>query len=187
MDDWREAVEREREQKAQYFREHPRSPVAGGAFAGLEYFEIDPDYRFEIPLQEHEDKERITVETTAEGEQEYVRYGAFDVEIDGQAVTIQAYRPASGDERLWVPFRDATSGETTYGSGRYLDLDFAEDRTADGEWVLDFNRAYNPTCAYNYAYECPLVPRENWLEVPVEAGEKDYPGDPVEPDHGHHH
>lgn len=185
-EDWTAAIEREREQKEQYFREHPRSPIPPGhGFAGLAYFPIDPDLRFEVPLYEHDEKTEVTVETSAEGERTYVRYGEFRVTIGGEDVTIQAYRPASGEDRLWVPFRDATSGSETYGAGRYVDLDPEEHRTDDGDWILDFNAAYNPTCAYNHAYECPLTPAENWLDVPIEAGEKDYPGEAVAPDHQH--
>lgn len=184
-EDYRSAVEHQREQKEQYFREHPHSPFPDGHdFAGLEYYDVNPEFQFVVPLDEHDEKEEVTVETTADGEQQYHRYGEFHLDIAGEAVTVQAYQPAGGDERLWVPFRDATSGEETYGSGRYLDLDFEDHRTEDGEWVLDFNQAYNPTCAYNHGYDCPLVPRENWLDVPIRAGEKDYPGEAVEM-HGH--
>lgn len=182
-EDYRVALEEERARKEEYFRNHPRSPIPDGHdFAGLEHYPVDPAFRFVVPLSEHDDGEEISVETTTGSEQRYVRYGEFHVEVDGEDVTLQAYRPASGDERLWLPFRDAT--EETYGSGRYLDLDFEDHRTDDGEWVVDFNRAYNPTCAYNHVYECPLTPRENWLDVGIEAGEKDYPGEPVDA-HGH--
>lgn len=183
-DDWRAEIEREREQKEAYFREHPRSPIPQDHdFAGLEHYPIDPDLRFVLPMHEHDEKEEIAVETTAEGEQTYVRWGEFRFSVGDEGVTLQAYRPASGEDRFWVPFRDATSGSETYGAGRYIDLDPEEHRTTDGEWVLDFNTAYNPTCAYNYIYECPLTPGENWLEVAIEAGEKDYPGEPVQPSH----
>jgi uncharacterized protein (DUF1684 family) len=180
-DDWTRRIESERRRKEEYFAEDPHSPVAGGEFAGLEYYPPDPDFRFVLPLYEHDGRESITVATSTDGEREYLRWGEFRFSVGGQELRLQAYRNDPGEERLWVPFRDETSGGETYGAGRYLDLD-ADDRV-DGEWVLDFNLAYNPTCAYNEAYECPLVPMENWLDVRIEAGEKDYPGDPVEP-HG---
>ena len=78
-----------------------------------------------------------------------------------------------------MPFRDETSSEETYGSGRNLDLEDGI-HEVDGGWVLDFNAAYNPTCAYNHAYECPMIPPENWLDVRIEAGEKDFPAEPVD-------
>jgi len=185
-DDWAAQVEAQRRAKREHFRDSPRSPLPasmrGDAFPGLDYFEPDPAYRFVLPLHEHDETETVTVETTADGEQTYRRWGEFRFEVDGEAATLQAYRPADGADRFWVPFRDATSGDETYGAGRYLDLEPDRDRV-DGEWVVDFNVAYNPTCAYNHAYECPLVPGENWLDVPIRAGERDFPGEPAEADH----
>jgi hypothetical protein len=186
---WMDRLERTRRAKVEQFRDSPRSPLPPGmrgeAFPGLEYYDPDPSYRFVVPLHEHEEKERVTVETTADGKQTYLRWGEFHVPLDGEKRIVQAYRPDRDAERFWVPFRDETNGETTYGAGRYLDLDPNSHRD-DGEWVLDFNEAYNPTCAYNYAYECPLIPVENWLDVRIEAGEKDFPAEPADP-HGHGH
>lgn len=189
-DAWRDAIRRQREQKAEFFGEDRRSPIPhdqqGDAFPGLAYFDVDPDYRFELELHEHDEKERITTETTAGGQQEYVRYGEFRFTVDGEECTLQAYRPPGDEDRFWVPFRDETNDEETYGAGRYIDLTPEEHRTEDGTWILDFNESYNPTCAYNHAYECPMIPTENWLDVRIEAGEKDYPGEPAEPE-GHQH
>lgn len=180
--DWEEQTEEQRRQRERYFREHPQSPIPEETFVGLAYYPIREKYRFVIPLEEHDDPELITVETTADGEQQYHRHGEFSVELDGKEITLQAYRPPEAD-RLWVPFRDETNDDETYGAGRYLDLDPESHETADG-WIVDFNAAYNPTCTYNTAYECPLIPMENWLDIRIEAGEKDYPGEPVDP-HGH--
>jgi uncharacterized protein (DUF1684 family) len=166
----------ERAEKDQFFADHPQSPIPAAdreSFDGLAYFPPDPAYRFELPLEEHDEKDRITVETTRDGTQEYLRWGAFRFETGGEAVVLQAYRADPGEARLWVPFRDATNGAETYPAGRYLDLE-AEDHTDGGHWTLDFNRAYNPFCAFSEAYECPLVPTENWLDVAIEAGEKAY-------------
>jgi uncharacterized protein (DUF1684 family) len=164
----------ERAEKDEFLADHPRSPIPAGdreSFEGLDYFSSDPAYRFELALEAHDEKEHITVETTRDGSQEYRRWGAFQFAVDGETAVLQAYRADPGEARLWVPFRDATNGEETYPAGRYLDLE-AEDRTEKGNWVLDFNRAYSPFCAYSEAYECPLVPTENWLDVRIAAGEK---------------
>ena len=75
---------------------------------------------------------------------------------------------------LFVPFKDATCGKETYGAGRYHDLEPDGNRTQEGKWILDFNQAYSPWCAYSEAYTCPFVPVENWLAVPIYAGGKDY-------------
>jgi hypothetical protein len=87
---------------------------------------------------------------------------------------LQAYKGGPGEDHLFIPFRDETSGQETYGGGRYLDLDATRNCTADGRWILDLNEAYNPWCVFSEDYTCPLVPRENWLAVPVRAGEKNY-------------
>jgi len=106
-----------------------------------------------------------------------VRIGFFEFEIDGTKLRLAAYKsvPPPGhrheDHSLFVPFLDATSGKETYGAARYLDL---EDRRTD-DYVLDFNPAYNPYCAYSDAYICPFPPQENWLAVPIRAGEKNFP------------
>lgn len=189
LDEWRADIEAQRDQKRQYFRESSRSPLPpdmrGEQFPGLDYYDVDPAYRFVLPLHEHDDPEQITVETTADGEQTYLRWGEFRFELDGDQYTLQAYRPDRETDRLWVPFRDKTNNEETYGAGRYIDLEFGHHRTDDG-WMLDFNAAYNPTCAYNYAYECPMIPMANWLDVRIEAGERDFPAEPATPSgYGH--
>lgn len=174
-DDYRATIRRDREQKDEFFGEHPRSPLpaaARGEFDGLRYFDVDPTLRFELTLHEFDDPEQITVETTQDGEQVYHDIGEFRFSVEGTEVTLHAFQPPDDENRLWVPFRDETSGETTYPSGRYLDLEDPDHRTADGRWILDFNTAYNPFCAYADAYECPLVPMDNWLDVPIHAGEK---------------
>ncbi|MBA7567111.1 hypothetical protein ES708_08811 [subsurface metagenome] len=112
---------------------------------------------------------------TKGNEQDFLRWGEFRFKIGGKEQTLQAYRSNPQEEMLFVPFRDATSGKETYGAGRYLDLEPERDRTADGKWILDFNKAYNPWCVYSEVYTCPFVPIGNWLEVSIQAGEKNYP------------
>lgn len=187
-DEWAEQIETGRQAKIEQFRDSPRSPLPpelrGDDFPGLAYYDPDPEYRFVLPLHEHEQKTEVTVETTADGEQTYLRWGEFRFDLDGEEHTLQAYRPDRTTERLWVPFRDETNGEETYGAGRYLDLEYDTHRV-DGEWVLDFNQAYNPTCAYNAVYECPMIPTENWLDVRIEVGEKEFPGETAGHSHDH--
>ena len=175
--DWKQQLETQRRRKEEYFAESEHSPLSPhdrAEFEGLSHYPPDEAYRFRVPLHEHDEKERVTVATSTEGEQEYLRWGEFRVEVDGEEVVIQAYKSDPDEDRLWVPFRDATSGDETYGAGRYIDHEPDEDRFDDGTWLLDFNQAYNPTCAYSDRYECPLPPGENWLDVPIEAGEKAY-------------
>lgn len=175
-DNYVQQIEQERKEKDQFFETHPQSPIPQAdreSFDGLAYFPPDPSYRFELELDEHDNPETISVETTHDGVREYLRWGEFQFEIDDEAATLQAYRSDPSEDRLWVPFRDETNGAETYPAGRYLDLEEAEHRDGDG-WILDFNLAYNPSCAYADAYECPLIPMENWLDIRIEAGEKTY-------------
>jgi uncharacterized protein (DUF1684 family) len=175
--EWKQAIRHDREGKDEYFRTNPNSPISEGKrndFDGLSYYPIDDDYRFELPLHEHDEKATVTVGTSTGGEQTYYEWGEFRLEIGGEEGSLQAYKSDPDDDRLWVPFRDATSGDETYGAGRYLDLEIETHQTDERNWILDFNEAYNPTCAYSDLYECPLPPTENWLDVPIEAGEKAY-------------
>jgi hypothetical protein len=91
--------------------------------------------------------------------------------MEGSPVRIQAYQFAEHDDlNLFIPFRDITSGNESYGAARYLDLEVEH----DDRYAVDFNYAYNPYCAYSEDYICPLPPQENWLKVPIRAGEKKY-------------
>jgi uncharacterized protein (DUF1684 family) len=175
---WEAAVLRLRAQKDEYFAADPHSPMPadqrGEDFPGLSYFAYEQAYRAVVAIQDDSKQAQITVETTADGEQHYQRAGAFTFTIPPGEITLTAFAPTDGADRLWLPFRDETSGETTYGAGRYLDLRPDEHQLEDERWIVDLNLAYNPTCAYNPAYECPLVPTENWLQVPVKAGERAY-------------
>ncbi|ADQ67786.1 hypothetical protein C499_17314 [Halogeometricum borinquense DSM 11551] len=173
---WREALLTHRAHKDEFFADDPQSPLSAAdreSFDGLSYFEPDQSYRIVTELDEYDTKETITVSTTTDGERDYLVWGSFAFERNGESVRLDAYRSEPESNRLWVPFRDETSGDETYGAGRYLDLEDPDDREGDA-WVLDFNYAYNPFCAYNEQYECPLVPMENWLNVPIRAGEKTF-------------
>lgn len=176
MKNWKKRIEREREEKDRYFKQGPQSPIPfeeRASFKGLEYYPPHEKLRFELALNEHKEKSTITVQDTTGGIQEYLKWGVFRFEIDKKEHTLQAYKSNEEEERLWVPFRDDTSGEETYGAGRYMDLEPSRDKIS-GRCVLDFNKAYNPFCAYSERYVCPLIPPENWLEIPIRAGEKKY-------------
>lgn len=174
---WKERIAEEREFKAGFFAAHPQSPIPSEEreeFKGLDYYPPDPDYRFELELHEHPEKKRIKMAYTRGEEQQFLRWGEFRFKITDQEQVLQAYTSTSDDKRLFIPFKDATSGKETYGAGRYLDLEFEKHRTAEGKWILDFNKAYNPWCAYSENFTCPFVPPENWLIVSIRVGEKNY-------------
>jgi len=174
--DWKERLAQERKEKDRFFAAYRQSPIPPrerAGFRGLRYYPIEPNFRFELALHEHHDKKRLKIEDTKGNIREFLRWGEFRFQVGNEMCTLQTYKEDPEEERLFVPFRDATSGKETYGAGRYLDLDL-RNLTTNGRWSLDFNRAYNPWCAYSEDYACPFVPPENWLKVPIEAGEKDY-------------
>jgi uncharacterized protein (DUF1684 family) len=180
VDAWERELERNREEKDEFFGSHPHSPVPKAErddFGGLEYFEPDPEYRVTatVHLTDEDDEDVYRMETSTGGEQRYLKVAELAFELDGETHTLAGYRQA-GEEResLFVPFRDKTTGQETYGAGRYMELE-AEGDLEDGREVpVDFNLAYNPFCAFSDAYACPLPPEENWLETTIEAGEKDW-------------
>ena len=174
---WQQGIEEARKERDWFFASHPQSPLPArqrGDFKGLTYYPIDGAFRFELPLHACEGKDIIETRDTAGQMRKLWCWGQFHFVIDGHDCMLQAYKSDPGEERLFVPFRDETSGKETYGAGRYLDLEPARHLTSEGKWIVDFNQAYNPWCAYSEDYACPFVPPENWLKVAVRAGEKNY-------------
>jgi len=174
---WIDDIKFEREEKDGFFKMHPQSPLPNEdrrKFRGLNYYPPDFDYRFELKLREHEQKKIVEIEDTQGNLRKFYRWGEFEFKIGDHNCKLQAYKSSPHETRLFVPFRDATSGKETYGAGRYLDLDSGDHKTPHGYWILDFNRAYNPWCAYSDRYACPFVDPENWLKVAIRAGEKNF-------------
>ena len=196
--DYMKQIEIERREKDHFFKEHPQSPIPWALrdkFDGLAYFPPNPKYRLKVKLQRYPAPERVTMVTSKGVPREMLKWGYFEFTIDGKTRRLQAYKsiPKPGereDESLFVPFRDATSGKESYPAARYLDLPMSK----TDEHVLDFNLAYSPYCAYSDDYVCPFPPKENWLDVRIEAGEKDFPLKDLKdqlpqekPLGGHHH
>ncbi len=180
VDGWADELREHRREKDAFFAEHRQSPIPPderAAFDGLSYYEPDPDYRVEATFEaagSGDDTETVEMEMTAGEPTEYVRVGRLRFAVDGEERTLSAFAPADDPSRssLFVPFRDATSGETTYGAGRYMELE-VDGELADGDTApLDFNLAYSPFCAYNESFACPIPPAENVLDVAIEAGER---------------
>lgn len=159
-----------RANKDEFLGTSSHSPLPTGkrdGFDGLRYYPPNPALVFDLEI-EPSDGSRIQVQTSDGAIREYQKAGSVNFRVDGEPARLTLYD--TGHDGLFVPFRDATSGAATYGAGRYLDLR----PHRDGTVILDFNLAYNPFCAYNSAYSCPLPPHENWLEVPIVAGELDF-------------
>ena len=170
---WKRALLRFRASKDEFMRLSGESPFnrSGRPFEALKYFEPDPAFHFPTKLVRYKNEPTLMMTTSRGTRQLFNREGRFEVTVQGRPVALQAYQSADRENpSLFVPFRDATAGKETYGSGRYLDLDVQHDDL----YVLDFNYAYNPYCAYDEGYSCPIPPQENWLPVAVRAGEKKY-------------
>jgi uncharacterized protein (DUF1684 family) len=163
-----------RKERDEFFRTDHHSPLAHEQthhFTGLEYFPENPELVVVSELEPHPEGGEVTMETSTGEAQVYDRAAVIHFSVDGEPAQVTLYRP-KGEDSFFLPFRDALSGRETYGAGRYLDVPPPH----NGHVVVDFNYAYNPSCAYNPKFSCPLPPRENWLQVPIRAGEKDFIG-----------
>jgi uncharacterized protein (DUF1684 family) len=163
--------------KDEFFRDDPHSPLTDAQraeFNGLRYYPQSEELRIRAVLETDgvDREEPIRMQTTSGDVQEYRRAGVVRFEVDGEPAQVTLYR-SDDDEGLFLPFRDATSGTETYGAGRYLEV---EPPGPDGTVEVDLNLAYNPFCAYNPDWACPIPPGENWLRVPIRAGEQTFPG-----------
>jgi uncharacterized protein len=162
----------ERAMKDRFMSHHVESPFIAEnipGFVGLKYFPIDPKYRIRAVLERAPIPEEAYLRTNRDG-QAVMRYlGDLTFTLNGAALRLRVYHAGEGiGTSVFVPFRDLTSGRESYGPGRYLTFELNEDDV----YEIDFNRAFNPYCAYTDAYECGFPPAENDLSVPVRAGEK---------------
>lgn len=163
-----------RADKDRFLREDRRSPLWGDdAFEGLAYYPETDAYRVAARVERLE-PEPVVLSTNTGDERLFLTYGVARFELSGAPHSLTLFAPPEAPEgpRLFVPFRDETSGSETYGAGRYLDVTLSEDAEGSGTLDLDFNYAYHPFCAYVEGYSCPMPPASNWLEVAVEAGER---------------
>jgi len=146
-------------------------PDRRSAFRGLDYYSVDTTYRYVVPFQRRSVPDTVLVPENTGAVRPQERVGHVRVTLPDGAVTLEVYRGAGEGQRgrLWFPFADPTNEDSTYKAGRYVDLERMEDTDSV---VVDFNRAYNPTCTYNPDFACPLPPEKNQLDQPIPAGEK---------------
>ena len=159
----------ERQQKDTYFKTSSESPIPDKShFSGLAYFPADLAYRTKARLELFADKTQKMVVKLSDGSEEiYEKYAHAVFSLQGNVHRLLIVKQ---NGTLSILFRDATSNKETYGGGRYIDL---QPEVINGnQLTLDFNSAYNPYCAYNPDYACPLPPDENTLPIPIKAGEK---------------
>jgi len=157
-----------REQKDAFFTTHPYSPLTDEQkkdFKGLAYFPEAPELRFEVQVEAFPNPENIDIQTSTGETQTFQRYGKFSFRVGGQEQDLTIFSNQNG---LFLPFVDSLAGQETYPAGRYLE----PIPQSNGSFIIDFNQAYNPYCAYNDIWICPLTPSENRLDIPIQAGEK---------------
>ncbi|MEM7348415.1 MAG: DUF1684 domain-containing protein [Chloroflexota bacterium] len=169
-----------RQGRDQLFATHPQSALTTEqrqTFTHLPYYPYDPAWRLVLPVDKNVSPDIIEITLQHDGATRLQRFGKVHFEMSGQAISLSLFWILGYGGGIFLPFRDLTNKQETYGGGRYLldtikhaDLGYEQDRI-----VLDFNFAYNPSCAYNSAWFCPLAPAENQLPIAVPVGEKQYP------------
>ena len=162
------------------FQTHPQSALSTEQkrlFQGLSYYPYDPKWRFVLPLDTDVEPSIIDIQLRHDGLTRLQRFGRVHFEAQGLSISLSLFWILGYGGGIFLPFRDLTNGYETYGGGRYLldtiknaDLGYEGDHI-----VVDFNFAYNPSCAYNPRWFCPLAPAENRLPVAIPAGEMAYP------------
>ena len=178
-DRWADQLRAKRREKDRFFAENPQSPVppeTRAEFDGLDYFDPDPEFRVRAAVTTVDGEEPVEMEMANADPVRYLRAVRFAFDVDGEEQTLVGYRRATEDDgSLFVPFRDKTTGQQSYGGGRYMELQPSESLTDGAVVTIDFNLAYTPFCAYSDVFACPLPPEENWLGVAVTAGERTPP------------
>ncbi len=164
-----------RREKDRAFRDNPSSPLLPKDrrnFQGLNYFPVDSTFRFRGAIRKYHPMPRDTIIGTGGELRPALKYGYFEFTYRGKAYRLQIYKmlenQAGSETELFLGFTDQTSGKTTYGGGRYINLE----ENPRNFYEVDFNLAYNPYCAYNPKYSCAVPPAENHLPFAVTAGEK---------------
>lgn len=168
---WRKAIQEERVLKDEFMARHTESPFVAERvpFHPLNYFPADPKYRVAARLERRSTPEEAFLRTNRDGSAVMRYLGDLVFTLAGKHHRLRVYHAGEGvGTSVFVPFRDATSGQECYGPGRYLVFTLTE----DDRYELDFNAAFNPYCAYTDAYECGFPPAENDLSVAIRAGEK---------------
>jgi hypothetical protein len=164
------SLEQFRKAKDDFFAQDQNSPLTPeqkDGFQGLSYFPENGELRLEIAVPPFENQEKVQLPTTTGDIQTYTRFGRFNFDVDGHKAELTLYESPHG---FFLPFVDSQAGGETYGAGRYLD----PEQLPDGKFLIDFNLAYNPYCAYNEMWSCPIPLAENRLAVPIRAGEKTF-------------
>lgn len=169
---YKQQILQHRMERDMTMRDRKRSPMTSAVrkqFKGLNYFPVDSTYRFKVSLQPIHPPDSVRMVTNLGEMRMHAKVGTVRIPFERGAQQLAAYHIQSEPrDQLWIPFSDSTNRSTTYPAGRYIDVTLQPDSTV----VVDFNKAYNPTCDYNPSYSCPLPPEENNIPFAVRAGEQ---------------
>lgn len=172
-------TKKERVKKNREFLDLAQSPLLPeeiADFSGLKYFPANPNYKVIATFQRVEMPITFRMKTTTDRQPEYLTFAKITFELMDKTLSLNVYQNVElslkpgYEDYLFVPFTDETSADGSYGGGRFMDLRQPTSNTIE----VDFNKAYNPYCAYNHKYSCPIPPSENHLPVKIKAGEKNY-------------
>lgn len=171
-DEYNASIKALREEKHDFFRTSQTSPFVENniEYVPVEFFPPDESYKVRATLNRLTSREIISIANSDGSEVKYLKFATANFNINDTPLSLIILKQLGFGNQYLTAFGDETSGISTYGGGRYLDLVIGNSDLLE----IDFNKAYNPYCAYSPKYLCPLPPRENFLKVAIEAGEKDY-------------
>lgn len=178
--DYKTQIADYRQQQLQSLSQQSKGPIAEQNLAFLHYYEPDETYKVTADVEYLTNEPTFRMPTSDGTSKEFKRFGLLTFTLKGQTFTLPVYenvslfQDKSQSSYLFLPILDHTTGETTYESGRYIDVKKGDIHA--GKLIIDFNKAYNPYCAYSSGYRCPQPPKDNYLGIAIEAGEKKYTG-----------
>lgn len=182
-EDYYTAIGQHRSEYKAEFLHNPRSPLTAADTAFLDFFPPDPSWAFPLAkFKRTPDAQPFEMPTYSGQKRDYVQFGVLEFEANGQSHQLNIYqnlrlvKDSLYRDHLFLPFKDLTNGEESYGGGRYIDL--RQSDIIGGVFIqLDFNECYNPWCAYSDGYNCPIPPSANHLNIAVTAGERNFKGE----------
>ena len=165
---------KEKDYSFQFENESPFNRDTSVSFKPLKYFKPNPDFIFKSKLYTYDVQDTVSVLGTKGETRPAILVGYLNLDYDGDIYKVNIYKSFSrtGDEYYSIWFTDRTTGNTTYGVGRYLDFELNDD--PEFVYTIDFNKAYNPYCAYSPLYTCPIPRKEDYIDLDIEAGEKNF-------------
>ncbi len=171
-DEYVQHINQFREDKHDFFRNSEASPFVQKNidYVPVTHFDPNPDFKVRAKLERLTSRETVSISNSDGTSTKYLKFARANFKLMGSEHSLIILKPLGFGNQYLTAFLDETSAISTYGGGRYLDLEIGKSDQIE----IDFNKAYNPYCAYVEDYLCPLPPRENFLEVAIEAGEKDY-------------